>query len=169
MLGRYIKTPIFYSIVISVSLSLSVLNLYFRRPENVERESEIVSQAGRLGAVTVATNMAGRGTDILLGGSPKGLARVIAKHLMLVKVGLSEQPPVLPEKTSSSDEEKSTVSGESNVKVEKEEDVEVETDEDVLSLPSVRDLAASLELWMPGTLSMVMYYFYIKLNYHTIV
>ena len=31
------------------------------RPENIERESEIVSQAGRLGAVTVATNMAGRG------------------------------------------------------------------------------------------------------------
>ena len=118
--------------------------------------------------MTVATNMAGRGTDILLGGSPKGLARVIAKHLMLVKVGLSEQPPVLPEKTSS-DEEKSTVSGESNVKVAKEEDVEVETDEDVLSLSSVRDLAASLELWMPGTLSMVMYSFYIKLNYHTIV
>ena len=40
------------------------------KPENVKRESEIVAQAGRLGAVTVATNMAGRGTDILLGGNP---------------------------------------------------------------------------------------------------
>lgn len=39
------------------------------------REAEIVSQAGRLGAVTVATNMAGRGVDILLGGNPEGLAR----------------------------------------------------------------------------------------------
>ena len=38
------------------------------------REAEIVSQAGRLGAVTVATNMAGRGVDILLGGNPEGLA-----------------------------------------------------------------------------------------------
>ena len=38
------------------------------------REAEIVSQAGRLGAVTVATNMAGRGVDILLGGNPSGLA-----------------------------------------------------------------------------------------------
>ena len=38
------------------------------------REAEIVAQAGRLGAVTVATNMAGRGVDILLGGSPSGLA-----------------------------------------------------------------------------------------------
>ena len=38
------------------------------------REAEIVSQAGRLGAVTVATNMAGRGVDILLGGNPAGLA-----------------------------------------------------------------------------------------------
>jgi preprotein translocase subunit SecA len=39
------------------------------------REAEIVAQAGRLGAVTVATNMAGRGVDILLGGNPEGLAR----------------------------------------------------------------------------------------------
>ncbi len=39
------------------------------------REAQIVSQAGRLGAVTVATNMAGRGVDIQLGGDPEGLAR----------------------------------------------------------------------------------------------
>ncbi|MDX2381858.1 MAG: SEC-C metal-binding domain-containing protein, partial [Acidimicrobiia bacterium] len=39
------------------------------------REAEIVTQAGRLGGVTVATNMAGRGVDILLGGNPEGLAR----------------------------------------------------------------------------------------------
>ena len=39
------------------------------------REAEIVTQAGRLGAVTVATNMAGRGVDILLGGNPEGLAQ----------------------------------------------------------------------------------------------
>jgi preprotein translocase subunit SecA len=39
------------------------------------REAEIVAQAGRIGAVTVATNMAGRGVDILLGGNPEGLAR----------------------------------------------------------------------------------------------
>ncbi len=40
-----------------------------------EREAEIVAQAGRVGAVTLATNMAGRGTDILLGGNPEFLAR----------------------------------------------------------------------------------------------
>ena len=39
-----------------------------------EREAQIVAQAGRLGAVTIATNMAGRGTDILLGGNPEALA-----------------------------------------------------------------------------------------------
>ncbi len=43
--------------------------------KNHEREGEIVAQAGRLGAVTIATNMAGRGTDILLGGNPEYLAR----------------------------------------------------------------------------------------------
>src|SRR6059058_507480 len=40
-----------------------------------EREAYIVAQAGRIGAVTVATNMAGRGVDILLGGNPEYLAR----------------------------------------------------------------------------------------------
>src|SRR5439155_9829036 len=43
--------------------------------KNHEREAIIVAQAGRLGAVTVATNMAGRGVDILLGGNPEYLAR----------------------------------------------------------------------------------------------
>jgi preprotein translocase subunit SecA len=43
------------------------------RPENVESESEIVAQAGCRKAVTIATNMAGRGTDILLGGNPNYL------------------------------------------------------------------------------------------------
>ena len=40
-----------------------------------EREATIIAQAGQLGGVTVATNMAGRGVDILLGGNPEGLAR----------------------------------------------------------------------------------------------
>ncbi len=43
--------------------------------KNHEREAEIVAQAGRLGAVTISTNMAGRGTDILLGGNPEYLAK----------------------------------------------------------------------------------------------
>ena len=40
-----------------------------------ESEAEIIAQAGRSGAVTIATNMAGRGTDIILGGNPEGIAR----------------------------------------------------------------------------------------------
>ena len=44
------------------------------RPENVESESEIIAQAGCKNAVTIATNMAGRGTDIMLGGNPESLA-----------------------------------------------------------------------------------------------
>src|SRR5262249_39686353 len=46
-----------------------VLNAKFH-----EKEAEIVSQAGRSGAVTIATNMAGRGTDIVLGGNPEAIA-----------------------------------------------------------------------------------------------
>ncbi len=44
------------------------------KPENVAREADIVAQAGRRGAVTIATNMAGRGTDIILGGNPETMA-----------------------------------------------------------------------------------------------
>ena len=47
-----------------------VLNAKFH-----EREAEIVAQAGRYGMVTIATNMAGRGTDILLGGNPEFMAK----------------------------------------------------------------------------------------------
>lgn len=50
---------------------LALLNA---KPENVRREAQIIAQAGLPGAVTIATNMAGRGTDIVLGGNPKGLA-----------------------------------------------------------------------------------------------
>jgi preprotein translocase subunit SecA len=50
-------------------------NVLNAKPENAGREAEIVAQAGRRGAVTIATNMAGRGTDILLGGNPDFLAR----------------------------------------------------------------------------------------------
>jgi preprotein translocase subunit SecA len=46
-----------------------------------EREAEIIAQAGRKGAVTIATNMAGRGTDILLGGNPEFLAREYLKRM----------------------------------------------------------------------------------------
>ena len=47
-------------------LSYQLLNA---KPENVKRESEIVAQAGEIGSITIATNMAGRGTDIILGGN----------------------------------------------------------------------------------------------------
>ena len=51
------------------------------KPENVEKESEIVAQAGCKNAVTISTNMAGRGTDIVLGGNPEILALSILKSL----------------------------------------------------------------------------------------
>src|SRR5499425_3228413 len=60
-----------------------------------ERESRIVAQAGRKGAVTVATNMAGRGTDILLGGSPEQMTR---DHFLKNKLAMpyAAAPSVIP-------------------------------------------------------------------------
>lgn len=52
------------------------------KPENVERESEIVAQSGRRNAVTIATNMAGRGTDIILGGNAEFMARLKLREFL---------------------------------------------------------------------------------------
>ncbi|MGL4553582.1 MAG: preprotein translocase subunit SecA [Gemmataceae bacterium] len=49
-------------------------------PEHAAREADIVAQAGRLGAVTLSTNMAGRGTDIILGGNPETMAWSQLRH-----------------------------------------------------------------------------------------
>ena len=77
-------------------------NLLNAKPENVERESEIVAQAGRLGAVTIATNMAGRGTDIILGGNSEYMARLKMKEVLLPRLVKPEdkQSRPLPVKTN---------------------------------------------------------------------
>jgi preprotein translocase subunit SecA len=59
--------------------------------KNHEREAEIIAQAGRLGAVTISTNMAGRGTDILLGGNPDFLAKEILKKKGLTPETATEE------------------------------------------------------------------------------
>ena len=72
-------------------------NLLNAKPENVEREAEIVAQAGRSGAVTIATNMAGRGTDIILGGNSDYMARLKVREVLLPRLVLPEEdhrPPV---------------------------------------------------------------------------
>jgi preprotein translocase subunit SecA len=61
-------------------------NLLNAKPENVERESEIIAQAGRKGAVTIATNMAGRGTDIILGGNADYMARLKLREYFMPRI-----------------------------------------------------------------------------------
>ena len=65
-----------------------------------ERESRVVAQAGRKGAVTVATNMAGRGTDILLGGNPEQMTR---DHFLKNKIAMpyASAPAVIPAESAS--------------------------------------------------------------------
>jgi preprotein translocase subunit SecA len=59
-------------------------------PEHAAREAEIVAQAGRIGAVTIATNMAGRGTDIILGGNPETLAWARLKDKYATRLDVPE-------------------------------------------------------------------------------
>jgi preprotein translocase subunit SecA len=70
-------------------------NLLNARPENVERESEIIAQAGRKGAVTIATNMAGRGTDIILGGNSDYMARLKLREYLMPKIVMPEDEDAL--------------------------------------------------------------------------
>lgn len=58
-------------------------NVLNARPKYATREAEIVAQAGRKHAITISTNMAGRGTDIILGGNPKMLAKEIIENRVL--------------------------------------------------------------------------------------
>ena len=60
------KSEMLAQLLNEYELSYQILNA---KPENVRRESEIVAQAGAKGSITIATNMAGRGTDIILGGN----------------------------------------------------------------------------------------------------
>ena len=60
------KSEMLAQLLNEYNLSYEILNA---KPENVRRESEIVAQAGAKGSITIATNMAGRGTDIILGGN----------------------------------------------------------------------------------------------------
>ena len=59
---------------VAEKLKKTVVKHFVLNAKNHEREAEIVAQAGRFGAVTISTNMAGRGTDIVLGGNPEFMA-----------------------------------------------------------------------------------------------
>lgn len=84
-------------------------NLLNARPENVERESEIIAQAGRKGTLTIATNMAGRGTDIILGGNAEYMARLKLREYFMPRIVQPEDEDIfdvarasgLPSATSS--------------------------------------------------------------------
>ena len=101
------------------------------RPENVKRESEIVAQAGEKYAITIATNMAGRGTDIILGGNPifKVKQKIIELLLEKNKINLDNKILKFIEN------------------IEKEYEIELEKlENDILNLPySLEQALASLQ------------------------
>ena len=79
------KSEMLAQLLSEYKLTYQILNA---KPENVRRESEIVAQAGKKGAITIATNMAGRGTDIILGGNIKFQVR---KHIYTILVFYKNQ------------------------------------------------------------------------------
>ncbi|MBF2090355.1 MAG: preprotein translocase subunit SecA [Synechococcales cyanobacterium K44_A2020_017] len=77
------KSEVLSKLLSEQSVPHSLLNA---KPENVERESEIVAQAGRKGTVTIATNMAGRGTDIILGGNADYMSRLKVREYFMPRI-----------------------------------------------------------------------------------
>src|SRR5207245_7016761 len=84
------KSEVLSSLLKKRGIRHEVLNAKYH-----EREAEIVAQAGREGSVTIATNMAGRGTDILLGGNPDLLSKEILR-----KKGLAPATAAPAERTA---------------------------------------------------------------------
>jgi preprotein translocase subunit SecA len=72
------KSELLSNLLIEYGIPHNLLNA---KPENIKREAEIIAQAGRKNAVTIATNMAGRGTDILLGGNSNYMSKSALKQL----------------------------------------------------------------------------------------
>nr|YP_009396962.1 preprotein-translocase subunit a [Spyridia filamentosa]ARW66148.1 preprotein-translocase subunit a [Spyridia filamentosa] len=73
------KSELLAKILIELKIPYNLLNA---RPENIAREAEIIAQAGRKYNITIATNMAGRGTDIVLGGNPVGISKKQLEELL---------------------------------------------------------------------------------------
>lgn len=92
------KSEILSNLLTQAGLEHQVLNA-----KHHEREAEIVAQAGKKGAITIATNMAGRGTDIMLGGNPEFMAKAELRRIGLspeqvveaTNVDLTDDPEVI--------------------------------------------------------------------------
>ena len=77
------KSEILSQLLTDYNLPHQILNA---KPENVKKESEIIAQAGKKGSITIATNMAGRGTDIILGGNIKfEVQKELYDYLLVIK------------------------------------------------------------------------------------
>lgn len=90
------KSELISRMLLSKGIKHEVLNA-----KNHQREAEIIAQAGKAGAVTIATNMAGRGTDILLGGNPEFMTRQVLRK--------DYEPEVIEEASGHADTDDQTV------------------------------------------------------------
>nr|YP_009511608.1 preprotein-translocase subunit a [Melanthalia intermedia]AXI97485.1 preprotein-translocase subunit a [Melanthalia intermedia] len=85
------KSELLAKLLSSLKIPYNLLNA---KPENISREAEIISQAGRKKAITISTNMAGRGTDIILGGNAIAMSKMILINYIQEKLDLETTYPL---------------------------------------------------------------------------
>ncbi|MEM6520802.1 MAG: preprotein translocase subunit SecA [Cyanobacteria bacterium P01_C01_bin.70] len=108
------KSELLSSLLAQIGVPHNLLNA---KPENVEREAEIVAQAGRSDAVTIATNMAGRGTDIILGGNADYMARLKLREYLMPRIVKPEDDDLMVSVPGTKGRSKSQGFGDSQKKV----------------------------------------------------
>nr|YP_009396349.1 preprotein-translocase subunit a [Polysiphonia scopulorum]ARW65535.1 preprotein-translocase subunit a [Polysiphonia scopulorum] len=87
------KSELLSNMLTELNIPHQLLNA---KPENITQEAQIISQAGKKNAITISTNMAGRGTDIILGGNPEEISKILMTKQIynknnVLNVILSEQ------------------------------------------------------------------------------
>ncbi len=80
------KSELLASLLDAINIPYNLLNA---KPQNINKEAEIIAQAGQQYAITISTNMAGRGTDIILGGNPAIMSKIIIMNYIQQKININ--------------------------------------------------------------------------------
>nr|QCI07792.1 Preprotein-translocase subunit a [Pleonosporium borreri] len=85
------KSELLANMLDAIKIPYKLLNA---KPENINKEAEIIAQAGQKNSITISTNMAGRGTDIILGGNPAMMSKIIIMNYIKQNININNYVPI---------------------------------------------------------------------------